>query len=257
MTIQEAKDKLVRWCNEQIGYKEGQDNYNRYADVEGIRRLYGWYPQHQPWCDIFTDAAYISVFGYDLASAMTYQYTGAGSAACSVSAAYYKTNNAWFTSPELGDQIFFWSNGAINHTGIVTHIGDGAITTVEGNTSDSVCRRTYDVNAYNIAGYGRPRWELVETGEIPVTEKPVEKPVEKERITITLELVELSKGDTGKMVKLAQALLEANGCTVGWYGIDGDFGAGTDQAVRNFQIAHGLGVDGIIGKQTWKALVSV
>ena len=31
MTIQEAKAKLVAWCNDQVGYTEGANNYNKYA----------------------------------------------------------------------------------------------------------------------------------------------------------------------------------------------------------------------------------
>ena len=36
--------------------------------------------------------------------------------------------------------------------------------------------------------------------------------------------------------------------------VDGRFGAGTEKAVRDFQRAHGLQVDGIVGKATWAAL---
>lgn len=36
---------------------------------------------------------------------------------------------------------------------------------------------------------------------------------------------------------------------------DGEFGAGTEAAVRAFQARHGLVVDGVVGTQTWTALV--
>ncbi|MCI1820842.1 MAG: NlpC/P60 family protein [Megasphaera sp.] len=36
---------------------------------------------------------------------------------------------------------------------------------------------------------------------------------------------------------------------------DGDYGSGTIQAVKNFQSSHGLDVDGIVGAQTYKAIM--
>ena len=258
MTIPEAKDKVISLALGEVGYHEGPNNYNKYA--ENMDRFYGWHVQNQPYCDIFVDWLFVTCFGYDLGSAMTYQYTGSGSAACSVSAAYYKQNDAWYTVPEEGDQVFFTVGNGINHTGIVVHVGDGAISTVEGNSSDSVVQRTYDVSAYNIAGFGRPRWSLAEKADEQLPPSPAPEPAPapaRETAVFTVELPEIRRGDSGQYVKDAQGLLEAHGCTVGWYGIDGDFGAGTEQAVRNFQTAYRLVVDGIIGPETWKALLEV
>lgn len=262
MTISEAKGKLIAWATAQIGTREGPDNENPYADVPGIRKLYGWNVQNQPWCDIFVDAGFITCFGYDLGSAMTYQYAGCAGAACAQSAAYYKAHDAFYKEPqepETGDQVFFISGNGINHTGLVVRVADRWIETIEGNTSDSVQRRTYAFADSKIAGYGRPNWKLVETGfvptepETPADQEPEPEPVQTVTVTVTLPV--LNKGDSGAYVKIAQALLEVNGCTCGWYGADGDFGPATDQAVRNFQIARHLHVDGGIGEQTWTALL--
>ena len=37
--------------------------------------------------------------------------------------------------------------------------------------------------------------------------------------------------------------------------VDGLFGHGTEQAVRDFQISRGLKVDGVVGLETWTALL--
>lgn len=260
MTVEEAKQKLISWAESHIGYREGANNENKFADTDGIRKLYGWNVQNQPWCDIFVDAGFITCFGYDAGSAMTYQYAGCAGASCLQSANYYKTHNAFYDRPRLGDQIFFYSAGSINHTGLVVNVGMGAITTIEGNTSDSVQRRTYDMTDPKIAGYGRPLWELALKLTDPVEqEKPKEDSAPSsntQNVSITVALPILRQGDKGQMVKLAQSMLESWGSTCGWYGCDGEFGPATTQAVRNFQITRGLGADGIIGVETWKALLT-
>lgn len=62
----------------------------------------------------------------------------------------------------------------------------------------------------------------------------------------------LRRGDEGNGVVLLQRALAAKGFSPG--AIDGDFGGKTDIAVRAFQAARGLGVDGVVGDGTWAAL---
>ncbi|MDQ7908265.1 phosphodiester glycosidase family protein [Phytohabitans sp. ZYX-F-186] len=62
----------------------------------------------------------------------------------------------------------------------------------------------------------------------------------------------LRNGSTGYPVtRLQRALTAALGRSVG---IDGAFGPVTERAVRDYQTARGLGVDGVVGTQTWGAL---
>jgi peptidoglycan hydrolase-like protein with peptidoglycan-binding domain len=62
----------------------------------------------------------------------------------------------------------------------------------------------------------------------------------------------LRNGSTGAAVRrLQRSLTAALRRTVG---IDGQFGAQTEQAVRDYQSTRSLGVDGIVGTQTWTAL---
>ncbi|MFI6033121.1 protein kinase [Streptomyces sp. NPDC051315] len=65
------------------------------------------------------------------------------------------------------------------------------------------------------------------------------------------------QGDSGKRVSQVQCMLTQRGYPVGDGGVDGRFGPGTDSAVRSFQHDEGLGVDGVVGRDTWAALRAV
>jgi len=64
--------------------------------------------------------------------------------------------------------------------------------------------------------------------------------------------VTLSIGSSGSSVRTLQEKLKSAGFNPG--GVDGDFGARTDRAVRAFQQAKGLEVDGRVGPLTLRAL---
>ncbi|AXE77314.1 peptidoglycan-binding domain-containing protein [Streptomyces atratus] len=59
------------------------------------------------------------------------------------------------------------------------------------------------------------------------------------------------RGDSGAKVKELQALLIYRGYSVGSTGVDGQFGAGTESAVKRFQTAEKIRADGIVGATTW------
>lgn len=64
----------------------------------------------------------------------------------------------------------------------------------------------------------------------------------------------LREGATGADVTAVQAQLVYLGYDVGSYGADGRFGPDTTKAVRAFQRAEGIGIDGAIGSETRAAL---
>jgi hypothetical protein len=66
-------------------------------------------------------------------------------------------------------------------------------------------------------------------------------------------VVQLRRGASGDAVRALQSLLAAAGRPVT---VDGSFAAGTEQAVRGFQSARQLPADGIVGADTWFALVT-
>ena len=65
----------------------------------------------------------------------------------------------------------------------------------------------------------------------------------------------LKRGKKGEDVRAMQRLLIAAGYSCGSAGADGIFGGGSEAAVKAFQRAGGLGVDGIVGSKTWSKLL--
>ena len=59
----------------------------------------------------------------------------------------------------------------------------------------------------------------------------------------------LKKGATGEVVKQLQRALKDLGFDPG--AVDGKFGTKTEAAVKSFQGAHDIAVDGIVGDITW------
>ena len=66
----------------------------------------------------------------------------------------------------------------------------------------------------------------------------------------------IQSGSTGPDVRWAQYLLVRRLILSDAREIDGDFGPKTEAAVKEFQQAAGLAVDGIVGPLTWGALES-
>jgi hypothetical protein len=67
-------------------------------------------------------------------------------------------------------------------------------------------------------------------------------------------IIQASQGSTGPEVRAIQRLLNDKfGHTLN---VDGIFGPGTKDAVKDFQADHDLAVDGIVGPNTWKKLIT-
>lgn len=74
--------------------------------------------------------------------------------------------------------------------------------------------------------------------------------------SVNVELKVLKKGSKNNQVKTVQRILYAMGYDLGNNKpVDGDFGAKTDAAVRNFQKTNKLYDDGIVGVKTWTKLL--
>ncbi|MBE9223885.1 peptidoglycan-binding protein [Phormidium sp. LEGE 05292] len=68
----------------------------------------------------------------------------------------------------------------------------------------------------------------------------------------TINMPVLQKGTSGEAVRFLQQVLIAIKYQKDHF--DAQFNAETESAVKNFQKAHGLKVDGIVGPKTWRAL---
>ena len=146
----------------------GSDNITKYN-----KEMHDIYPATMdfpaPYCDAFVDWCFYKAYGVTTAQSMI----GGNFDDYTVnSAQMYKNKGAWYTTPEIGDQIFFKNDTRICHTGLVEKVEDGRVYTIEGNTSDKnvlepnggcVARKSYALNDPCIAGYGRPFYDNAES----------------------------------------------------------------------------------------------
>lgn len=224
-------DVAISIAESYLGYHEGANNKTIFGDT-----MHAIQPSNMdanaPWCDAFVDFVILKTcehFGKGAETARMvlggdfddYTYN---------SVALYKKAGRWSNTAHRGDQIFFGGSG---HTGIVTSVESGTVHTIEGNKADEVRRGSYSTSSPSIIGYGRPRYDLI-TGKITAADMPLVK-----------------KGSKGEAVRKLQEMLNAKGYKLN---VDSDFGPATDAAVRAYQKANHLEVDGEVGPKTWSSL---
>ena len=134
-----------------------------------------------------------------------------------------------------GTAVFVWNGSTYSHVGL--YVGDNtvieAMSTINGVTTSRVT-----------AG----KW--THWGELKGVDYADDSPAE----PIDTSEPVLRRGNKGEDVKKLQKLLVEKGYSVGSCGIDGDFGTATQKAVKDFQKANKLVVDGVVGAMTWAAL---
>lgn len=268
--VEAAIGKVLTLAKSEVDYREkannqaldvkdgnaGSGNFTKYArDLDAEPTFYNGKKQGFAWCDVFFDWLFKTCFGANLAMRMLCQPQNSAGAGCSYSAQYYKAAGRWTRDPQPGDQIFFYDDGGqINHTGIVESVDGNTVTTIEGNSSDRVARRQYDINSGYIAGYGRPLWELAaQSGMANISEFSTAPVYHVAQANININMI-LKLGDTGDQVALMQERLKAAGYDLGPDGVDGEFGDNTLAALKQYQKDRNLSECGYFGTDTYKAM---
>lgn len=177
----------------------------------------------------------------------------------------WEENDAYV--PKLGDIIMYaWRDNGVgdctvgdSHVGIVTDCDGKTITAAEGNIVTNgvhlVGYRTILVNGRYIRGFGLPDYASKATEAEPETPAPTPAP-EKKEVTANVELRMLKRGMSGNDVRAAMLLMKDKG----YYpytipATDKLFGPKMEAGVRKMQAEHNLGVDGMIGHNSWTYLL--
>ena len=175
---------IINWAENERNYTEkdsltdlddktknaGDDNYTKYSQEVDALGVFSAQVQGQPWCATWVTDGFINTYGVDKGLDMLCQPSKNSNAACCGDAAeYYQKAGRWYTSPQVGDQVFFKTTKyQYAHTGIVTEVTDTEVTTIEGNTSSekgvisnggAVTKKHYPVDYSGFKGFGRPKYE--------------------------------------------------------------------------------------------------
>lgn len=165
--------KVLELAKNEVGYLEKKSSGSLYEKIlnAGDKNYTKYWQdicpqfQGQPWCLCFLVWLFEKSYGSAEAKKMLYMpsYTFYTPTAAN----YFKKNNAWYSSPSVGDIIFFQDNTRICHVGIVYDVKNGQVFTYEGNTSSGaqvvangggVFAKSYALTNKRIAGYGRPKY---------------------------------------------------------------------------------------------------
>ena len=159
-------------------------------------------------------------------------------------AAYKGRRGAW--TPKPGDIIVF-GRSSREHTGMVYAVDDTYVYTYEGNSSNMCRKRSYPRTSDYIWGYVRPAY--AEGASPAISAEPYGAVVYED-----IGLHELSKGCAGPEVRTVQRIIYARGIDR-TLAVDGEFGPKTKAGVVTLQGQLGLDRDGVVGRDTWAAML--
>ena len=173
---------LLAVAKGELGYKEkksnsnldsktanaGDGNWTKYARDLANAGYYQGNKNGYAWCDVFVDWCFYKLVcnvtgksgkdvrqkANELICVNEGELYGAG---CGCSRDYYKAKKRLGNLPVKGAQIFFYDDGVVSHTGIVTGYDNSKVYTIEGNASNQVKECSYSRSSSRIVGYGYPK----------------------------------------------------------------------------------------------------
>ena len=261
MTEAQIRQSVVATAKTWIGYNEADGSHRQIVDVYNAHRplARGYALKYtDAWCAGFVSAVAIKLGLTDIMPAEV----GVGEMI-----KLYQRLGRWKESdsyiPKPGDVIMYaWGDNGVgdctsgaSHVGIVVSCDGKIITVIEGNKSDAVGYREIAVNGRYIRGFGLPDYASKATEEETETPAPTPAP-EKKEVTVNVELRMLKRGMSGNDVRAAMLLMQDKG----YYpytipATDKLFGSKMEAGVRRMQAEHNLGVDGMIGHNSWTYLL--
>lgn len=136
-----GSDDIVAVALSQVGNVGGQPYWSWY----GFSSRVEWCACFVSWCGEqcgYIESGALPKFSY-----------------CPTGVEWFRSRGQWLdrnSIPPAGSVIFFdWGgDGVADHVGIVESCDGAYVYTIEGNSSDSCCRRSYPVGYYEIYGYG-------------------------------------------------------------------------------------------------------
>lgn len=261
MTENELRERAAAQARDWLGRRESDGSHREIVDIYNrIRPLPRGYRLRysDPWC-----AAFVSAVG----AAVGLTDTLLPECSCEHMIALYKKAGRWTEDDayeaRTGDLIFYdWQDGGAgdaagtaDHVGLITDYSGGVYRAVEGNVGDAVERREIRRNAKTIRGFARPDYAAKAADETLEDEIQAGETKDEDRFTLRFRI--LRYGDMGEDVRALQRELKALGFDVGRWGLDGEFGYDTKNAVAAYQRSVGLEADGEVGPLTEARLLGI
>lgn len=258
MTETQIREKVVAAAKAWIGCNEADGSHRQIVDVYNSHRplARGYALKYtDAWCAGFVSAVAIKLGLTDIMPTEVGVWN---------MIELYRKLGRWQESdsyvPKPGDVIMYaWSDNGVgdctsgaSHVGIVVACDGKTITVIEGNKANAVGYREIAVNGRYIRGFGLPDYASKATENEPVSPAPATNKEE----TIKMELRMLKRGMSGNDVRAAMLLMKDKGYYP--YTIpasDKLFGPKMEAGVRKMQAEHNLGVDGLIGFNSWTFLL--